>query len=148
MVLELRKSVTSEASAFVEMECSQDTKGFVIPYSLEKHASLIESNDVIYLSLYYENELSGFMILSQESQDVVEFKRIVVAFKGKGLGQLAIKEMEQYCTKNLNCARVWLDVFELNSRGIHIYQKLGYTQFKEAFYEGKKLLFMEKTFYK
>ncbi|HAS8538026.1 TPA: GNAT family N-acetyltransferase, partial [Vibrio vulnificus] len=37
-------------------------------------------------------------------------------------------------------------VFELNSRGLHIYQKLGYTQFKEAFYEGKKLLFMEKAF--
>ncbi|PSV20195.1 N-acetyltransferase, partial [Photobacterium leiognathi subsp. mandapamensis] len=35
MVLELRKSVISEARAFVEMECSYDTKGFVIPYSLE-----------------------------------------------------------------------------------------------------------------
>ncbi|GEM77397.1 GNAT family N-acetyltransferase [Vibrio sagamiensis] len=64
--------------------------------------------------------------------------------KGKGLGQLAIKEMEQYCAEHLNCLKVWLDVFESNSRGIHIYQKLGYTQFKEAFYEGKKLLFMEK----
>lgn len=144
MVLELRKSVISEASAFVEMECSPDTKGFVIPYSVEKHVSLIESNEVVYLSLYDENELSGFIILSQESQDTVEFRRIVVASKGKGLGQLAIKEMEQYCAEHLNCSKVWLDVFESNSRGIHIYQKLGYTQFKEALYEGRSLLFMEK----
>lgn len=144
MVLELRKSVLSEASAFVEMECSSDTKGFVIPYSVEKHVSLIESNEVVYLSLYDENELSGFIILSQESQDTVEFRRIVVASKGKGLGQLAIKEMEQYCAEHLNCSKVWLDVFESNSRGIHIYQKLGYTQFKEALYEGRSLLFMEK----
>lgn len=143
-MLELRKSVISEASAFVEMECSPDTKGFVIPYSVEKHVSLIESNEVIYLSLYDENELSGFIILSQESQDTVEFRRIVVASKGKGLGQLAIKEVEQYCTEHLNCSKVWLDVFESNSRGIHIYQKLGYTQFKEALYEGRSLLFMEK----
>ncbi len=144
MVLELRKSVISEASAFVEMECSSDTKGFVIPYSVEKHVSLIESNEVVYLSLYDENELSGFIILSQESQGTVEFRRIVVASKGKGLGQLAIKEMEQYCAEHLNCSKVWLDVFESNSRGIHIYQKLGYTQFKEALYEGRSLLFMEK----
>ncbi|MGR5355132.1 GNAT family N-acetyltransferase [Vibrio chagasii] len=144
MVLELRKSVISEVSAFVEMECSSDTKGFVIPYSVEKHVSLIESNEVVYLSLYDENELSGFIILSQESQDTVEFRRIVVASKGKGLGQLAIKEMEQYCAEHLNCSKVWLDVFESNSRGIHIYQKLGYTQFKEALYEGRSLLFMEK----
>jgi RimJ/RimL family protein N-acetyltransferase len=82
--------------------------------------------------------------LSQESQDTVEFRRIVVASKGKGLGQLAIKEMEQYCAEHLNCSKVWLDVFESNSRGIHIYQKLGYTQFKEALYEGRSLLFMEK----
>ncbi|MCG6442291.1 GNAT family N-acetyltransferase [Vibrio parahaemolyticus] len=145
-MLELRKSVIEDAGAFVEMEHSDDTKDFIIPYSLEQHRILIDSNDVIYLSLYYENELSGFMILSQDNQDVVEFRRIVVASKGKGFGQLAIKAMERYCAEKLNCSRVWLDVFELNSRGLHIYQKLGYTQFKEAFYEGKKLLFMEKTF--
>ncbi|TOP74542.1 histone acetyltransferase [Vibrio parahaemolyticus] len=145
-MLELRESVAEEASAFVEMERSHDTKDFVIPYSLEKHRNLIESNDVIYLSLYYKNELSGFMILSQESEGVVEFRRIVVASKGKGFGQFAIKTMEQYCRENLKCSKVWLDVFEQNSRGIHIYQKLGYTQFKEVNYDGNRLLFMEKTF--
>ncbi|MGL1166792.1 GNAT family N-acetyltransferase [Vibrio parahaemolyticus] len=144
-MLELRKSVIEEASAFVEMEHSHDTKDFVIPYPLEKHRILIESSDVIYLSLYYKSELSGFMILSQENQDTVEFRRIVVKSKGKGHGQLAIKAMERYCVEKLNCSRVWLDVFELNSRGLHIYQKLGYTQFKAVNYEGKRLLLMEKA---
>ncbi|WP_394241181.1 GNAT family N-acetyltransferase [Vibrio astriarenae] len=144
-MLELRKSVKEEASAFVEMERSIETKDYVLPYPLEKHKLLINSNDVIYLSLYYENELSGFMILSQESKDVVEFRRIVVSSKGKGIGQLAIKEMERYCREKLGCSKVWLDVFELNSRGIHIYQKLGYQQFREAEIEGKRLLLMNKA---
>ncbi|HFQ4970775.1 hypothetical protein [Vibrio vulnificus] len=58
-MLELRKSVIEDAGAFVEMEHTDDTKDFIIPYPLEQHRILIDSNDVIYLSLYYENELSG-----------------------------------------------------------------------------------------
>lgn len=146
-MLELKKSIADEASFFVEMERASDTRAFVIPYSLDKHKALIESNDVIYLSIYYEGKLSGFIILSQEGDNTIEFRRVVINNKGKGLGQLAIKAMENYCMENLKCSRIWLDVFESNLKGIHIYKKLGYTKFKESDYEGRCLLFMEKCFF-
>ena len=53
--------------------------------------------------------------------------------------------MEKFCTEELNAKRIWLDVFEHNKRGLHVYQKLGYSKFKEKQYEGKNLLFYEKS---
>ncbi|KLV05243.1 histone acetyltransferase [Photobacterium aquae] len=126
------------------MERTEEAIGFVIPYSLKKHRELIESDEVIYLSIFYDDKLSGFMILHQENDQVVEFRRIVISATGYGLGQLAIKAMEQYCFQYLDCSRVWLDVFESNLRGLHIYKKLGYKIFQNTRHNGVQLLMMEK----
>lgn len=144
-MLELRKSKVHEASEFVVMESDQGTSEFIIPYSLTQHISFITSDELIYLSIYDSDELVGFMILVIHSPNDVEFRRIVIAKKGHGLGQRAITLMEEYCTEHLNCSRVWLDVFESNKRGINLYRKLGYKQFKQTEFEGQQLLFMEKT---
>ena len=52
--------------------------------------------------------------------------------------------MEDYCRSRFNSRRIWLDVFAFNARGIHVYNKLGYQQFKSGEYESKTLLYMEK----
>lgn len=80
-----------------------------------------------------------------DASNDVELRRIVISKKGNGLGQQAIALMEEYCAEHLNCSRVWLDVFESNKRGIYLYQKLGYKQFKQTEFEGQQLLCMEKT---
>ena len=90
-------------------------------------------------------DLLGFLILSVDTDSKsIEFRRIVVASKGRGTGQSAIKKMEHYCKHNFNCDRIWLDVFEFNERGQHIYKKMGYKQFKSGEYNGKTLLYFEK----
>lgn len=144
-MLELRKSKVHEANEVVAMESAQGTSEFIIPYSLSQHIDFITSDELIYLSIYDSNELVGFMILLLRPSNDVEFRRIVIAKKGKGLGQHAITLMEEYCAEHLNCSRVWLDVFESNKRGIYLYRKLGYKQFKQTEFEGQQLLFMEKT---
>lgn len=143
-MLELTPSKPEQALEFFEMERAGDAQQFVIPYSLEQHQALIEGDEVIYLSVYHNQSLAGFIILAQENEHVIEFRRIVIAAKGQGIGQLAIKAMEQYCAQVLNCSKVWLDVFESNQRGWYIYTKLGYQQFKVGEHQGKQLIFMEK----
>ena len=76
---------------------------------------------------------------------VVEFRRIVVSCRGIGIGQAAIPAMEVYCREQLHCRRIWLDVFDSNPRGRHIYQKLGYRLFDTGELEGRKLLYMDKS---
>lgn len=143
-MFELRKSKIEEADSFVKMESSQETSKYIIPYSKEKHITEMQSGAVIYLSIYNNNSLSGFIILVPEKAGSIEFRRIVVSAKGKGLGQLAMNATENYCLQELGCSRIWLDVFEFNLRGIHIYKKLGYKQFKVSEHHGNRLLFMEK----
>ena len=60
------------------------------------------------------------------------------------VGQAAIIEMEGYCRHTLNVKRIWLDVFEDNEVGIHIYEKMGYTRFKQQRLDGRQLYFYEK----
>ena len=144
-MLDLRKSKIEEVSQFVNMERSDDTSKYVIPYSAERHITEMKNEKVVYLSIFYNQMLVGFIILAIESSNNVEFRRIVVSAKGKGLGQLSIQAMEKYCIAELNCHRVWLDVFEANSRGLYIYKKLGYKQFKSGELNSNLLLYMEKT---
>ncbi|KXF80980.1 GNAT family N-acetyltransferase [Enterovibrio coralii] len=143
--LHLRPSKGNEFLRFSEMEASQDTCQMIIPYTAEKHKSESEKPGVIYLSILVDNTLSGFFILALDGDSSVEFKRIVIADKGKGIGQLAIRAMEAYCKDTLHKARIWLDVFEDNARGQHIYAKLGYQPFSTSSFEGRTLLLMEKS---
>ena len=53
--------------------------------------------------------------------------------------------MESYCKTEFNVKRIWLDVYEDNEIGMHIYEKMGYERFKEKLVEGRKLYFYEKA---
>jgi len=129
----------------IEMERAADTSKFIMAYSAEQHQVEMDKSNVIYLSIINQNYLSGFIILATENNfKDVEFRRIVVDSKGKGIGQLAIKSMEQYCIKILKANRIWLDVFEANTIGLHIYQKLGYKVLKSEKLNTKALLYMDK----
>jgi len=145
MLIRLRQSREDEISSFVDMERLEGTSEFIIPYSKELHFEEFLKSDVHYLSILSNDSLVGFIILVVESDtNSVEFRRIVVASKGQGIGQSAILEMEKYCAQVLTCSRIWLDVFESNNRGKHIYEKLCYKAFKTDNSDGKTLLFLEK----
>jgi RimJ/RimL family protein N-acetyltransferase len=141
----LRKAVPEDIPSFVTMESADKTAPFIIPYSLEKHWVEIEKPDIIYLSILADHKIVGFIIINiNQVSSNVEFRRIVVASKGQGIGQAAISKMEQYCLTELGCRRIWLDVFEFNETGRYLYEKMGYQYFKPAAYDDKKLLYYEK----
>lgn len=143
-MIELRESLEIEIPKFIEMENSDEASEFIIPHTFEKHLSELRKKNIHYLSIYKDNALKGFFILSVGMSNDVEFRRVVVASKGDGIGQASIKLMEAYCKENIGASRVWLDVFSFNKRGQHIYKKLGYVQFGVDEYEGKELLLYEK----
>lgn len=145
-MITIRESHIEELSTFVNMESSDDTIEFIIPYTLEEHQAKFKASDIVYLSIMNNEQLAGFIILALDPDGIsVEFRRIVVSAKGNGIGQAAIKAMEAYCQPTLQRNRIWLDVFEFNERGRHVYEKLSYTQFKEGDHKGQPLLFYEKT---
>lgn len=130
----------------IKMEEAADTSEFIIPYNEERHLSEIKNLSNKYVGIYEKGQLLGFIILGIEEEGKrIEFRRIVIKQKGLGFGQEAIMQLEEYCRAVWNTKSIWLDVFEFNHRGIHIYEKLGYKKTGESFLNKKRLVIMEKN---
>lgn len=142
---ELREMRADELTALTAMDRDGDTREHITVYSLEEHQREFARDDIVYLSIVADGELAGYFILRlEDDEDSVEFRRIVVAHKGQGIGQAAITAMESWVAGQLRRGRIWLDVFATNTRGQHVYDKLGYRLFKAGELDGRELLFMDK----
>ena len=144
-MIKLREMSEDELKALGAMDTDADTHAHITVYSLDEHRREFARDDIVYLSILDDGALAGYFILRLEDDgDSIEFRRIVVARKGRGTGQAAIAAMEAYCAETLRRGRIWLDVFESNARGHHVYTKLGYHHFDTGELRGRKLLFMDK----
>lgn len=143
----LRLSTREELVIFDEMDRQGHASKFVTQTGIETHQKYYDDPNITYLSIVNSRgEFSGYFVLVVEPDAAsVEFRRILIDENKRGVGQIAITEMENYCKKEFSVKRIWLDVYEDNARGRHVYEKLGYQQFKEEFEEGRKLLFYEKA---
>ena len=129
----------------IEMESNSETSEFIVPYNNEKHKNEIKKPLNRYIGIYENGQLLGFFILGIEQEgERIEFRRIVIEKKGMGYGQQVLKELEEYCISIWNTKSIWLDVFESNKRGIHIYEKSGYKKIGESSINEKRLIIMEK----
>ena len=129
------------------MDRQAHAKRFVLPTGIERHRALYADPHVTYLSIEDETgAFAGYFILVKEGDSgTVEFRRILVDADKRGVGQAALAEMERYCRETLGASRLWLDVFDDNAIGMHIYAKLGYRQFREEPAGARMLLFYEKS---
>lgn len=144
-MIELRRAQLSQLPLFSEMEEDADTSPYILPTTLDQHRRAFALDDIIYLTIYRDDEAGGFIILSLDSDArSVELRRIVVADKGRGTGPRAIAALEDYCRQRLQRDRIWLDVFDFNRRGRRVYSGLGYSQFDQREFEGQQLLFFDK----
>ena len=128
------------------MDLQPHARAFINGSDLVGHQKDFDNDDIIYLSIGNDgNELLGYFILVRVAGDTtVEFRRILIDQHRLGIGQIAIEEMENYCRDSLQASRIWLDVYEDNIKGKHIYEKLGYQYFKANDIDGRKLLFYQK----
>lgn len=145
MTIRLVTATFEQLPRFVVMEQEGKTGEFIAPYTLAKHQATFQQPAINYLAIRDADELVGFMLTALDVDgESVELRRIVVAAKGRGIGQQALGLLEQRCQAVWQRRRIWLDVFADNARGLHIYEKLGYTFFKEGLFAGRPLLFYEK----
>lgn len=145
MTVRVERAEKGDITRFASMEREVGTREFIVPYEPEVHQERFADPDIVYLRIVNDRELAGFFILAIDPDGhSVEFRRVVVKSKGRGVGQSAIPAMEDYCASQLRRTRIWLDVFAHNARGRHIYEKLGYRRYSERDLEGKLLLLYEK----
>ncbi|MEM7209701.1 MAG: GNAT family N-acetyltransferase [Pseudomonadota bacterium] len=146
--IQLKPANKDELAFFCEMAKQDHARDFVNQHDLETLQTWFARDNTHFLCICdTSDELIGYFILIvEQDEQTVEFARIVIDRRSRGIGQLAIREMEAFCRNELGANRIWLDVYEDNPRGIHIYEKLGYSYFKTEMVADRKLHFYEKYF--
>ena len=143
--LHIEPASLSDVPIIMDMEQASDNADYIIPYQQQQHIQQFQDSNSHYLKILLDKVVVGFILLvANTHQKSVECRRIVVTHKGQGIGQQALIEMEHFVKSTLGFSRIWLDVFEHNQRGQHIYGKLGYCAFDRGQHQGQPLVLMEK----
>jgi len=141
----IEKAIFDDLSQFAAMEKETGTCEFIDPYPHFEHQSKFSDPTFVYLRITNDGVIVGFFILVFDSDGYsIEFRRMVVSEKDKGIGQAAMRQMEAFCRDELGRSRIWLDVFADNQKARHIYEKLGFVRFGESEFIEKQLLLYEK----
>lgn len=128
----LKDTLPEEVELIFEMEKQDDNMKFVSTYDKMRHLEVIENKDEEHLTVWCKetHTLIGFIILAgvKNPNLSLEFRRIVIEKKGKGTGRQCLQLIKSYCFNTLKFHRLWLDVFEDNSRAIHLYKSEGFIE--------------------
>lgn len=145
-VISVDDTTPEQIPEIMRMEADEEIAEFVTQFSSDRHARDLRDPGVVYKSIYDEDRsLIGFIILALDPDGTsVELRRIVVAPKGNGYGGRAMTLAETVCRDEIGRDRLWLDVFESNTRARRVYERCGYRQFGTGALRGKPLLFYDK----
>ena len=121
------------------MELQPHAVPFVTATDLTEHAERLLDPACVYLSV------ENYLILNLDPDGTsIEFRRIVIDAGARGIGQPVIRHMESFCRSELGASRVWLDVYHDNERARHVYEKLGFSRFREQNFGGRLLIYYQK----
>jgi diamine N-acetyltransferase len=127
--MRLRRAVTEDIPAILNLERAPIASRFVGQWSEERHRATLAGDDACYL--VYENEtgqVEAYVILRglREDNRAIELKRIVVGQPERGLGRQLLTEILRIVFEDLHAHRLFLDVYEDNARARHLYKSLGF----------------------
>ncbi len=143
--IEVRAARREELPLFTQMESADHARDYVGQSGLNEHDRMFEDEGYIHLTILSGGEAAGFFLLVLENDgESIDFRRIVVSQTDSGIGQASITAMESWCRENTDRSRIWLNVYDFNRRGIHVYKKLGYRYVKSEKRDDKVLIYFDK----
>ncbi|QNI34468.1 GNAT family N-acetyltransferase [Alloacidobacterium dinghuense] len=142
--MELKTATTADIPFIVEVEHPPALRDYIGQWTNEEHTAAMRDRDTLYLIATDENgKQLGYIILRglQSEHRNFELKRVVMRSPGEGHGKRVLQLLLKKVFEELGAHRLWLDVFESNSRAQHVYRTLGFQQdgiFREAIYRDGK----------
>jgi RimJ/RimL family protein N-acetyltransferase/alkylhydroperoxidase family enzyme len=126
-----RATTSADLEFVLGAEGAEDTAAFVLGWSREQHRRALDDASVAHGILETrsaEPRPLGFVMLAgvDPPGGSVEFRRIVVQEKGRGLGREAVRLVKREVFDRFRAHRLWLDVFEDNPRARALYASEGF----------------------
>jgi diamine N-acetyltransferase len=127
--MQLRLARVDDLPRIMAMERLPEYRAFVGNWSEEEHRAKLTGTDCLYFVLESETgEMAGFAILRGVASPhrSIRLQRIVVANPERGVGRQMLAGILDYVFRELKAHRLWLDVFQTNTRAQHVYESLGF----------------------
>ncbi|WP_138504796.1 GNAT family N-acetyltransferase [Nostoc sp. PA-18-2419] len=123
----LCKTEEADLDYIVAAENVDENRQYIIPWSREQHLQAILNSNIAHLIVKKEIRV-GYVILAGllDSNQTIEFRRIVITEKGKGYGKATVEIVKQLVFETYNAHRLWLDVKVQNKLAQAVYKKSGF----------------------
>lgn len=130
MNIRLVRTSEDDLDFVLSAEQSPENSAFVSMWTREQHLGALTSEDMSHLIIKNSADGGrvGYIILAglADTNQSIEFRRIVVTEKGKGYGREALRLVKRLAFEELKAHRLWLDVKEHNVRARHLYESEGF----------------------
>jgi len=109
------------------------------------HANLLDPKHHYFIAEDIEKTSLGYAILIEDEAGSIEWKRIIVARRGNGIGSSFMEAILRHFSHKNKTRKIWLDVYAQNDRARHVYQNLGFVETGEDLKKvpGERLVIME-----
>jgi len=152
------KTNEEDLDQVTSIESQKENSMFLFSNTKKEHLNLINNEDINHFILKEDDgSIIGYVILAglTNSNKSIELRRIVISTKGKGYGRKTLNKIKDYCFKELQCHRLWLDVLEVNERACYLYQSEGFKEegllresiFKDGEFQNLKIMSMLESEY-
>ena len=129
--IRLCPTTTEHLGYVLALEADPANAPYVMAWTYKQHAEAIQEPSVAHLMLIdTADDPVGYVILAglQDEHRGIEFKRIVVAAKERGIGSAAVALVKELAFEQRSAHRLWLDVVDHNRRARHVYQRAGFSE--------------------
>jgi RimJ/RimL family protein N-acetyltransferase len=134
MIVSVRLRPTSPEDLDFVLDAERDPENarFILPWTREQHARALADPDAAHRIIEpgSARDRVGFVLLLglTSPHGSLEFRRIVVTAKGRGLGRAAVRAVKRFAFEEHKAHRLWLDVKAFNARARHLYASEGFVE--------------------
>jgi RimJ/RimL family protein N-acetyltransferase len=132
MALRLRPTMLSDLDFVLSVEQDPSNLPFITPWERTQHEGAVRFPDFRHFIVEdgAGTERVGFVILQgcRNPHGSVELKRLVLLTKGQGIGRTCVRQLKRMAFRDLKAHRFWLDVKQLNTRALALYQSEGFVE--------------------
>lgn len=129
MDLILRLTTENDLPFVFEIEKKAADDRFVTSETIEDHKLYLDDSDIRHFVIEADEKAVGYAILAglNDRNENIEFRRLVIAEKGKGFGRRVLQLIKKLAFEELNAHRLWLDVKDFNERARKLYESENFT---------------------
>ena len=129
MNLILRLTTESDLPFVFEIERKAADDRFVTSETIENHRRYLGDSDIRHFVIEADEKAVGYAILAglNDKNENIEFRRLVIAEKGKGYGRKVLHLIKKLAFEKLGAHRLWLDVKDFNERARKLYESENFT---------------------